>query len=34
MKIVSLEIKKRENYDSEYPNEIVGVVQITGESSR
>ena len=34
MKVLSLEIKKRENYDSEYPNEIVGVVQITGETGK
>jgi hypothetical protein len=34
MKIVALEIKKRENYDSEYPNEIVGVVQIVGETGK
>jgi hypothetical protein len=34
MKIVALEIKKRENYDSEYPNEIVGVVQITGDTGK
>ena len=34
MKVVALEIKKRENYDSEYPNEIVGVVQITGETGK
>lgn len=34
MKILSLEIKKRESYDSEYPNEIVGVVQITGETGK
>ena len=32
MKVVSLEIKKRESYDSEYPNEIVGVVKIIGET--
>lgn len=31
MKILSLEIKKRESYDNEYPNEIVGIVQIIGE---
>jgi hypothetical protein len=34
MKIVALEIKKRESYDSEYPNEIVGVVQIVGETGK
>lgn len=34
MKVLSLEIKKRESYDSEYPNEIVGVVQITGETGK
>ena len=34
MKILSLEIKKRESYDSEYPNEIVGVVQIIGETGK
>lgn len=34
MKILSLEIKKRESYDREYPNEIVGVVQITGETGK
>jgi len=34
MKVVSLKIEKRENYDSDYPNEIVGVVQITGESGK
>lgn len=34
MKVVALEIKKRESYDSEYPNEIVGVVQIIGETGK
>jgi len=34
MKILSLEIKKRENYDSEYPNEIVGVVQLVGATGK
>lgn len=34
MKILSLEIKKRESYDTEYPNEIVGVVQIIGETGK
>ena len=34
MKIVALEIKKRESYDHEYPNEIVGVVQITGDTGK
>jgi hypothetical protein len=34
MKVISLKINKRENYDSEYPNEIVGVVQISGETGK
>ena len=34
MRVLSLEIKKRESYDSEYPNEMVGVVQITGETGK
>lgn len=34
MKIVALEINKRQQYDREYPNEIVGVVQITGETGK
>ena len=34
MKVVSLEIKKRENYDPEYPNEVVGVVQIIGDTGK
>jgi hypothetical protein len=34
MKILSLEIKKRDRYDAEYPNEIVGVVQIIGETGK
>ena len=34
MKVLALEIKKRENYDSEYPNEIVGVVQIVGSTGK
>ena len=32
MKVKSLEIRKRENYDSEYPNEIVGIVTVVGET--
>lgn len=34
MKILSLEIAKRGSYDSEYPNEIVGVVQIVGDTGK
>ena len=34
MQVVALEIKKRESYDSQYPNEIVGVVQIIGETGK
>lgn len=34
MKVVSLSIEKRQNYDSEYPNEIVGLVQIAGETGK
>jgi hypothetical protein len=34
MRVLSLEVKKRESYDSEYPNEIVGVVQIVGETGK
>lgn len=34
MKVKSLEIRKRENYDSEFPNEIVGIVEIQGETGR
>jgi len=34
MKIIKLEISKRENYDSEYPNEIVGIVQISGDTGK
>jgi hypothetical protein len=34
MKVISLEIKKRESYDSDYPNEVVGVVRITGETGK
>jgi len=34
MKVIHLEIKKRESYDSEYPNEIVGVVRIVGDTGK
>lgn len=34
MKILNLEIKKRESYDPEYPNEIVGLVRIIGETGK
>lgn len=34
MKIVALRIEKREAYASEYPNEIVGVVQILGSTGK
>jgi hypothetical protein len=34
MKFVALEINKRANYDHEYPNEIVGVVQMSGETGK
>ena len=34
MKVVALEIKKREAYDSQYPNEIVGIVQIVGSTGK
>jgi|WetSurSiteA1Bulk_404760.scaffolds.fasta_scaffold05821_4 hypothetical protein len=34
MKIIKLEISKRENYDTEYPNEIVGIVQIAGDTGK
>jgi len=34
VKVVSLKIEQRAAYDSEYPNEIVGVVQITGETGK
>ena len=34
MKVVSLNIRKRDNYDSNYPNEIVGIVQIEGETGK
>ena len=34
MRVKSLEIRKRESYDSEYPNEVVGIVDIVGETGR
>ena len=34
MRVISLEIKKREAYDHDYPNEVVGVVQITGVTGK
>ena len=34
MKVISLNISKRENYDSEYPNEIVGTVQLSGDTGK
>ena len=34
MKIIALEIKKRQPYDSEYPSEMVGVVQIAGSTGK
>lgn len=34
MRVLALEIKKRESYDSEYPNEMVGVVQIIGNTGK
>lgn len=33
MKVIALEIKKRANYE-EYANEIVGVVQIVGDTGK
>jgi len=34
MKVIALEIRKRESFDNQYPNEIVGIVQITGETGK
>lgn len=34
MRVKSLNIEKRENYDSEYPNEVVGIVQIIGSTGK
>lgn len=34
MKVIALDIRKREQYDSEYPNEIVGIVQIVGDTGK
>ena len=34
MKVISLEISKRGPYESEYPNEMVGTVQITGNTGK
>ena len=34
MKIVALNISKRESFDPDYPNEIVGVVQAKGANGK
>ena len=34
MKIVKLEIRKRETYDSQYPGEIVGLIEMTSENGK
>lgn len=34
MKVIKLEISKRQNYDDHYPNEIVGTVQIVGDTGK
>jgi hypothetical protein len=34
MKVLKLAISKHEQYASEYPNEIVGVIQISGETGK
>ena len=34
MRVISLKISKRESYDNEYPNEIVGIVQIGGDTGK
>lgn len=34
MRVASLNIEKRESYVSEYPNEIVGIVQIVGSTGK
>jgi hypothetical protein len=34
MQVVSLEIRKRDKYGEDYPNEIVGTVQVMGETGK
>lgn len=34
MKVIKLEICKKGSYDTEYPNEIVGTVQIAGSTGK
>jgi len=32
MKVVSVDIRRRESYDSEFPNQMVGMVNLKGEN--
>lgn len=34
MKVQNLRIERRENYDNDYPNQLVGLVQIQGEHGK
>ena len=34
MKVLKLDIRKHDSYGDEYPNEIVGIVQISGSTGK
>jgi hypothetical protein len=34
MRFVNLKIERKEAYDSEYPNQLVGLVQLAGENGK